>query len=68
MNRRRQQVAASCTWRNEATLVVTQCFVETPFVETAELRFQDDELRAEITLNVGQQQKFAFAGKVQLQS
>jgi hypothetical protein len=68
MNRRQQQVAASCTWRNEATLVVTECFVETPFVETAELRFQDDELRAEITLNVGQLQKFAFVGKVQLQS
>jgi CubicO group peptidase (beta-lactamase class C family) len=65
INGQTQQVAASCTWRDDQTLVVTQCFVETPFVQTAELRFEDDELRANITLNVGQSQQQSFVGKVQ---
>ncbi len=47
-----QRVAASGTWRDEHTFVMTWRFVETPFYDTIVCRFDEDRLRLEPSTNV----------------
>jgi hypothetical protein len=48
-----QPVAASSAWTADDTLVVKQCFYETPFIVTATFRFAGDEVALDIAMNVG---------------
>ncbi|MCS7463995.1 beta-lactamase family protein [Paenibacillus doosanensis] len=46
------RVAASAGWRDDAALVMTWCFVETPFTDTVVCRFEGGRLRLERSVNV----------------
>jgi CubicO group peptidase (beta-lactamase class C family) len=48
-----QPAAASSAWATDDTLVVKQCFTETPFYVTHKLRFDGDQLTYNAESNVG---------------
>ncbi len=48
-----QPVAASSAWAKDDTLVVKQCFSETPFYVTHKLRFDGNQLLYDAETNVG---------------
>lgn len=49
---RKQRVAASGGWTADDTFTAKICFYETPFVQTVELKFEDEELRYNSSANV----------------
>ncbi len=49
----RQPVAASGAWTSDDTFTAKLCFYETPFIITAKLTFNGDELRLSSESNVG---------------
>jgi hypothetical protein len=48
-----QPAAATSAWAKDDTLVVKQCFVETPFYVTHQLRFDGDQVFYDAETNVG---------------
>jgi hypothetical protein len=48
-----QPAAATSAWAGDDTLIVKQCFYETPFYVTTKLRFSGDELLYDAESNVG---------------
>ncbi|TDG00801.1 serine hydrolase domain-containing protein [Paenibacillus piri] len=51
------RVAASGTWHDADTYVMTWCFVETPFTDTVICRFYDDRLVLERSVNVNSESR-----------
>jgi hypothetical protein len=49
---RKQRVAASGGWTADDTFTAKICFYETPFVQTVELKFEDEDLRYNSSANV----------------
>ena len=45
--------AASCAWAADDTLVIKQCFTETPYYVTHKLRFEDNRVIYDAESNVG---------------
>jgi CubicO group peptidase (beta-lactamase class C family) len=48
-----QPAATTCAWAKEDTLVLKQCFVETPFYVTHKLRFEGNQVFYDAEANVG---------------
>lgn len=48
-----EPAAAAAAWTSDDTLLVKQCFTETPFVATWTLKFSGDELSCSAETNVG---------------
>ena len=48
-----QPAAASCAWKSEDTLVLKQCFTETPYYVTHKLHFDGNQVLYDAESNVG---------------
>ena len=50
---REQAAAATCAWTADDTLVIKQCFTETPYYVTHKLRFDGSQVIYDAESNVG---------------
>ncbi len=64
-NQPAEKFAGQAAWTNDNTLVMTLCFVETPYIQTVTCAFDNDSVKVDVRENVGfgPTQRPALVGK-----